>query len=78
MISDFSYVQAIAASPSLVFAATTHGLTICDRLARVWQPPITALDGYPAAPVRVALADLVANAVWLGTDQGCRSAALGQ
>ena len=70
LISDFSYVQAIATSPAFVFAATTHGLTIYDRLARAWQPPITALEGYPLALVRVALADLVGNAVWLGTDQG--------
>jgi ligand-binding sensor domain-containing protein len=70
LIADFSYVQAIAASASLVFAATTHGLTIYDRVARAWQAPITALDGYPAAPVRVALGDLVGNAVWLGTDRG--------
>ncbi len=70
LISDFSYVRAIAASPSLVFAATNYGLTIYDRLARAWQLPVTALDGYPSAPVRVALADLVGNAVWLGTDQG--------
>jgi len=70
LISDFSYVRAIAASPTLVFAATTHGLTIYDRLARAWQLPVTVLDGYPIAPVRAALADLVGNAVWLGTDQG--------
>lgn len=70
LITDFSYVQAIAASPALVFAATMHGLTIYDRVARAWQPPITALEGYPIAPVRVALGDLVGNAVWLGTDQG--------
>jgi ligand-binding sensor domain-containing protein len=60
----------IAASSPLVFAATTHGLTIYDRLARAWQLPVTALDGYPIAPVRVALADLVGNAVWFGTDLG--------
>ena len=70
LITDFSYVLAIGASPSLVFAATTGGLTIFDRLAHAWQAPISALDGYPAAQVRVALADLVGNAVWLGTDQG--------
>ena len=70
VVSDFSYVTAVAASPSLVFAATTHGLTIYDRLARAWRLPITSLDGYPAARVRVALADPVGDAVWLGTDEG--------
>ncbi|HUL04035.1 MAG TPA: hypothetical protein VLV16_12480 [Gemmatimonadales bacterium] len=70
LLSDFSRVNAIAASPALVFAATTHGLTIYDRVARAWRPPVTSLDGYPLAPVRVALADPVGDAVWLGTDQG--------
>jgi ligand-binding sensor domain-containing protein len=70
IISDFSQVRAIAASPSLVFAATTHGLTIYDRGAHAWRPPVTALDGYPGALVRVALADPVGDAVWLGTDEG--------
>jgi ligand-binding sensor domain-containing protein len=70
LISDFSYVDAIAASPSLVFAATPHGLVIYDRMARAWRLPVTSLDGYPAARVRVALADPVGNAVWLGTALG--------
>lgn len=70
VVSDFSYVEAVAASPFLVFAATTHGLTIYDRGARAWRLPLTALDGYPSAPVRAALADAVDNAVWLGTADG--------
>src|SRR5207237_1086661 len=70
LISDFSAVEAVAASPFSVFAATTHGLTIYDRQARTWRLPVTSLDGYPAARVRVALADGVADAVWLGTAGG--------
>lgn len=48
LISDFADVEAIAASPWVVCAATTHGLTIYDRMARTWRPPVTALEGYPA------------------------------
>jgi ligand-binding sensor domain-containing protein len=70
LISDFSYVEAVAVSPFTVFAATTRGLTIYDRQARTWRLPVTSLDGYPAARVRVALADGVDNAVWLGTTDG--------
>jgi ligand-binding sensor domain-containing protein len=70
LISDFSYVTAVAASPFTVFAATMHGLIIYDRQARAWRLPVTALDGYPAAPVRVALADAAGDAVWLGTTAG--------
>src|SRR2546422_5631517 len=69
LISDFSVVEAVAASPFSVFAATTHGLTIYDRQARTWRLPVTSLDGYPAARVRVALADGV-DAVWLRTADG--------
>jgi ligand-binding sensor domain-containing protein len=70
LISDFSSVRAVAASPFTVFAATTRGLTLYDRQARAWRLPVTSLDGYPAAPIRAALADGVDDAVWLGTDDG--------
>jgi hypothetical protein len=59
LISDFSHVTAVAVSPFTLFAATTHGLTIYDRQARAWRLPVTALDGYPAEPVR-----------WVATDSG--------
>ena len=70
LISDFSVVTAVAASPWLIYAATPHGLAIYDRRSHQWQPPVTGLDGYPPARARVALADPVGNAVWLGTDIG--------
>ena len=70
LISDFSVVDAVAASPWVVFAATRHGLLIYDQRTHAWQTPVTTLDGYPVARVRFALADPVGNAVWLGTDGG--------
>ena len=70
LISDFSVIDAVAASPWVVFAASRHGLLIYDRRVNAWQLPVTTLDGYPAAHVRLALADPVGNAVWLGTDEG--------
>jgi hypothetical protein len=70
VITDFSVVDAVAASPWVVFAATRHGLLLYDRRARAWRLPVTALDGYPAAHVRAALADPAGNAVWLATDDG--------
>jgi len=66
LVSDFSYIDAVAASPWTVFAATRHGLLIYDRVARAWKPPVTTLDGYPTARVRSAVADQTGNAVWLG------------
>jgi ligand-binding sensor domain-containing protein len=65
MLSDFSYIDAVAASPWTVFAATRHGLLIYDRGARTWKPPVTTLDGYPTSRVRSAIADQAGNAVWL-------------
>ena len=70
VISDFRTVDAVAASPWIVYAATRHGLLLYDRRTRTWQLPVTALDGYPSARVRVALADPAGNAVWLGTADG--------
>jgi hypothetical protein len=70
LISDFSYIDAVAASPWLLFVATRHGLLIYDRAARTWRPPVTALDGYPAGRVRTALTDQGGNAVWLGVGLG--------
>lgn len=70
VITDFSIIDAVAASPWVVFAASRHGLLIYDRRVSAWQLPVTTLDGYPAARVRLALADPVGNAVWLGTDEG--------
>ncbi len=70
LLSDFSWVTAVAASPWRVFVATRHGLLIYDRGARAWKEPVTAVDGYPVAPAQVALADVTGNAVWLGLADG--------
>ena len=70
MISDFSEVEAVAASSWFVYAATRHGLLIYDRVSRRFRTPVTAIDGYPAARVRRAIADPSGNAVWLDLGTG--------
>ena len=70
VISDFSEVQAVAASSWFVYAATRHGLLIYDRVARRFRNPVTAIDGYPSPVVRRAIADPSANAVWLDLGPG--------
>jgi len=65
LLSDFSDIEAVAASSWLVFAATTHGLLIYDRGLRRFRRPVTAIDGYPQGTVRRAVADPAGNAVWL-------------
>ena len=70
VISDFSDVEAVAATPWLVFAATTRGLLIYDRVARSFRQPVTTVDGYPSRYVRRAIADPAGNAVWLDLGPG--------
>ena len=70
LLSDFSLVTAVAASPFYVYAATPNGLLIYDRGADHWIVPQSALDGYPTSLVRLAIADPVGNGVWLGTADG--------
>jgi hypothetical protein len=65
IVSDFSNVEAVAASAWFVFGATTHGLLIYDRAARRFRPPVTAIDGYPQGRILRAVADPAGNAVWL-------------
>jgi len=70
LVTEFSFVTAVAASPYFVYAATPRGLLIYDRAARLWRPPITWLDGLPRTRMWVALADAVNDAVWFGTAEG--------
>ena len=70
LLSDFSVITAVAASPFMVYAATQNGLLIYDRGGDHWVLPQTFLDGFPTAPVRLAIADPVGNGVWLGTADG--------
>jgi hypothetical protein len=65
VLSDFSVVEAVAASSWFVYAATTHGLLIYDRVSRRFRTPVTVIDGYPPGLVRRAIADASSNAVWL-------------
>jgi hypothetical protein len=65
LVTDFSHVRALAATPDWLFAATTHGLLIYDRRMHHWQLPVTSLDGYPPDLTRGAVADPGGNAVYL-------------
>ncbi|HET8712792.1 MAG TPA: hypothetical protein VFM23_03825 [Gemmatimonadales bacterium] len=70
VLSDFSVVEAVAASSWFVFAATTHGLLVYDRVAHRFRLPVTTIDGYPSRRVRRAFADPSSNAVWLDLGPG--------
>jgi hypothetical protein len=70
LVSDYSHVTALAASSYTLFAATPHGLVLYDRLGRGWRPPVTWRGPFHPGVARVALADAVDDAVWLGTTLG--------
>jgi ligand-binding sensor domain-containing protein len=68
VLTDLSYVDAVAVSDDVLFVASRDGLAIYDRPFDRWLPPVTRLDGYPPEPVRAALVDPVDRSLWLGTD----------
>lgn len=69
VITDFSFVEALAVDQTTLYVATRGGLGIFDRRFERWEPPVTPLDGYPTERVIVALADPADGSVWLGTVQ---------
>jgi ligand-binding sensor domain-containing protein len=70
VVSDFTVVDAVAASDAYVFVATANGLGLYDRRFRRWEPPRSIADGYPAEPVVAALADPADESLWLATALG--------
>ena len=70
MLTDFSYIRALAASPDWLYAVSTRGLLIYDRRRHAWQPPVTFLDGFPQGPIRGAVVEPGGNAVYLATGIG--------
>jgi hypothetical protein len=70
VITDFSYVDAVAVGRDRMYAVTRGGLGVYDRRSRRWELPITAVEGYPAVGIRAALVDPVDRSLWLGTMSG--------
>ena len=66
LITDLSVVTAIAATRTLVYAATEGGLAIYDRGLRNWRETISRLDGYPGSPISAMVADPNDDTAWLG------------
>lgn len=70
-ITSFNDIAAIAYDGRRVFAASSNGLEIYDEIARTWQQPSTAENGYPvfARPLS-ALYDRSQGGLWLETTAG--------
>ena len=65
LITDFSYVTALAATQTILYAATPTALVVYDRQALRWQGAVGVADGYPdGGPVGMA-ANPMDDSVWL-------------
>jgi len=71
LLTDFSRVGAVASDSRRIWAATPLGVEVYDFVARRWDPPVTAEDGYPFGETPTALAyDRFADVLLLGTAAG--------
>lgn len=71
MLSDFSYVGAVATDSRRVYAATTNGLEIYDYTRQRWELPSTLEAGYPVGERPTALAvDPLQSELILATTNG--------
>jgi ligand-binding sensor domain-containing protein len=70
VISDFSYITAVGASREMLYVVSPTGIGIYDRRFHRWEPPVTAVAGFPTQPVVVALVDPVDRSLMMGTMSG--------
>ena len=66
LITDLSSVSAVAASRSVVYAATPFGLAVYDRAGNRWRETVGPLEGYPRTPITAMAADPSDDMAWLG------------
>lgn len=66
LITDLSAVTAVAATSSLVYAATRTALAVYDRAFLSWRETVGALDGFPEGAVTVMVASPVDDRLWMG------------
>lgn len=67
ILGDFSYVTAIAATHSLLYAATPGALVTYDRHTLRWRETVSVLDGYPAGGAVAMVANPHDDTVWFAT-----------
>jgi ligand-binding sensor domain-containing protein len=65
LLSDLSYVTAVAATRRYVYSATPDGLAVYDRGLAAWVETIGALDGFPQGIVTAMAADPDDDRAWL-------------
>ncbi len=70
VITDFSTVEAVAATDVVLYVVTPRGIGMYDRRFNRWEPPVTRLDGYPLVRAFAALVDPIDESLWIAADVG--------
>ncbi len=65
LITDFSYVTALAATQTTLYAATPSALVVYDRHLLRWQGAVGVADGYPDGGAVGMAANPLDDSVWL-------------
>ena len=65
LVTDLSVVTGIAATRSVVYAATLGGLAMYDRAMLRWRETIGFAEGYPRSPVTTMVASPDDDTAWL-------------
>lgn len=65
-IGSFSVVQAVAVSRRFVYAASSGGIAVYDRVLNAWLPPLTRDQGFTDQQITVIAGDPVEDALWFG------------
>lgn len=65
LVTDLTRVTALAATPSLLYAATAQGLAIYDRVFLSWRETLGPMDGFPGGPIAAMAADPGDDTAWL-------------
>lgn len=69
-IGSFASLQAVAASRRYVYAASSGGIAVYDRLSDRWALPLTRDAGFADQQITVMAGDPLEEALWLGVPGG--------
>ena len=64
LVTDLSYVTAVAATANVIYAATPNGLAIYDR-GGSWRQTIGAIEGFPEGHITAMAADPGDDTAWI-------------
>ncbi len=65
LVTDLSYVTAVAATPNVIYAATPNGLAVYDRALGNWRRTVGPLEAFPGSRITAMAADPGDDTAWL-------------